>query len=137
MPALDQCHPQAVRALEKAGWTITASPLTLETPLHDHFADIAASRSSAIGSRQIIVVEVKCFPPNSHHSTELYVAIGQYLVYRELLVLNGIDAQIYLAIPTRAYYGIFEALGVSVAKKVGIKLIVVDVEHAEVEQWLE
>jgi hypothetical protein len=137
MPALDSCHLQIVHALEKSGWHVAPNQLGLDTPLNNLFVDIVAHRSVEIGDQEMIVVEAKCFPKSSSGTTELYVAIGQYLVYRELLIANQIDSPIYLAIPTDAYQTIFKAIGMSVVTKSAIKLIVIDLEREEIEQWLE
>ncbi len=137
MPQLDSCHPQVVHALEKAGWRIVVSPLRLESSLTDLFADLLAAHTREPDIREIIVVEVKCFLDKSAQTHEVYTAIGQYLVYRDLLAANGLDYPIYLAIPTRAFYGIFEAIGMSVAIKTEIKMIVIDLDREEVVQWTE
>lgn len=137
MPAIDLCHLQVVHALEKAGWVIVASPLTLETSINDLFVDILASLVSENETQRIIVVEIKCFTDTSSQMNDLYVAIGQYLVYRDLLAANGITDSLYLAIPSKAYYGIFRSLGMTVALKTQIKLIVIDIDQEEIELWSE
>ncbi len=137
MPQLDSCHPQVVAALEKAGWRVVVSPFRLETTLNDLWVDILLNRLSESEQQEIIVVEVKCFSDQTAQTYELYVAIGQYLVYRELLIANHIDRPLYLAIPTRAFHGIFEAIGITVAIKTEMKLIVIDLDKEEVVQWIE
>ena len=137
MPQLDSCHPQVVAALGKAGWRVVVSPFRLETSLNDLWVDILLNRLSESGAEEIIVVEVKCFSDRTAQTYELYVAIGQYLVYRELLIANGIDRPLYLTIPTQAFYGIFEAIGLAVAIKTQMKLIVIDLDKEEVTQWIE
>ena len=72
---------QVVHALEKAGWRIAPNQLSLTTPMSELFVDIVARRRVEIGDQEMIVVEVKCFPAGSANTTELYTAIGQYLVY--------------------------------------------------------
>jgi hypothetical protein len=81
MPALDSCHPQVVRALEKAGWNVSPVPHAIRVPGRRYplLADMRANRDEA----SIIVVEVKCFLDDP--IAELYVAIGQYMIYRSLL----------------------------------------------------
>jgi len=137
MPALDSCHPQIVHALEKAGWQVAPNQLGLTTPMSELFVDIVARRSVEIGDQEVIVVEAKCFPPGSAATTELYTALGQYLVYRELLITNSIDSPLYLAIPSRVFNTIFQAIGMTVVTKSAIKLMVVDMEREEIERWLE
>jgi hypothetical protein len=132
MPAIDQCHEQMVRALRKAGWTVDEKPYVLRlTSGRRLFVDIKAQHDQ----NEIIVVEVKCFVDNLVE--ELYTAIGQYLVYRNLLRRLNIHRQIYLAIPVTAYYGIVEELAVEIVQEAKIKLIVVDIENEVIEQWKE
>lgn len=111
MPALDSCHSQFVHALEKAGWRVAPNQLGLTTVMSELFVDIVACRRVEIGDQEMIVVEVKCFPPGSANTTELCTAIGQYLVYRELLITNNIDSPLYLAIPSSIYETVFKRLG--------------------------
>ena len=99
------------------------------------FVDILLDREGA--TKEIIVVEVKCFGDKSAQTYELYVAIGQYLVYRELLIANRIERPLYLAIPAQAFYGIFETIGLAVAINTQMKLIVIDLDKEEVVEWIE
>jgi len=80
-------------------------------------------------------VEIKCFADDD--VAELYVAIGQYLVYRDLLKQSPTKPPLYLAVPTHAYYGIFRDAGMGVVNEAQIKLLVVDIEHEVIEQWIE
>jgi hypothetical protein len=137
MPQLDSCHPQVVSALEKAGWSIVVSPFRLESPLNDLFVDILLDRVSEAETQEIVVVEVKCFTDRKAQTYELYVAIGQYLVYREMLAASGIEHPLYLAVPSDAFYGIFEAIGMPVAIRTQMKLVVIDLDKEEVVQWIE
>jgi hypothetical protein len=111
MPALDSCHMQIVHALEKAGWQVAPNQLGLTTAMSELFVDIVARRRVEIGDQEMIVVEIKCFPPGSANTTELYTAIGQYLVYRELLIANNFDSPLYLAVPSSIYETVFKRLG--------------------------
>ena len=137
MPRPDLCHPQVVKALEKAGWTIVSSPFSLETSVNYLYADLQAQRSVEIGDQEIIVVEVKCFTDDDTTMHELYVSIGQYLIYRHVLQINGLTDPIYLAVPTKAFYGIVKEIASPVMVEYRIKLLVIDLEHEEIEQWIE
>ncbi len=131
MPALDRCHPQVVRALEKAGWNVAPKPYRLplvgRPPLS---IDIEAKNAN----NRIIIVEVKCFTDNEVN--DLYTAVGQYLVYRSLLRAQNINHSLYLAIPLPIYQGVFKEIGIFVMQETGIKLIVVDIENEVIVQWL-
>jgi XisH protein len=139
LPALDQCHEQIVRALQKAGWTVDDYPYVL--PITNHrrlFVDIHARRYESASPQSIIVVEVKCFSDPKSELQELYTAIGQYLIYRSLLNRKGMGDRLYLAIPTHAYpEGIFGQLAAPLIQEFGIKMMVVDVISEVIEQWLK
>jgi predicted RNA binding protein YcfA (HicA-like mRNA interferase family) len=138
MPALDLCHPQIVRALEKAGWQVTHNPLTLAyNPHRTVFADLELQHQDEDGQRTIIVVEVKCFPPHHPQTEELYVAIGQYIVYRSILREAGITTPVYLAVPGHAYEGIFTELALPIIREIQLKMIVVNLSSEVIEQWIE
>ena len=94
-------------------------------------ADMRAQRDSD----EIIVVEVKCFVDDE--VTELYTAIGQYMIYRNLLKQSPSNLHVYLAIPSDAYYGIFRDIAMGVVSEAQIRLIVVDLENEVIERWLE
>jgi len=104
------------------------------------FADIQAQKSDSGNghAQKIIVVEVKCFPEQRSDQDELYRALGQYLMYRNALRIEGITAPLYLAIPTLAYDRLFsKKLVLDTVREVRIKLIVVDVKREEVIEWLD
>jgi hypothetical protein len=134
MPVPDKCHQQVVHALEKQGWTVSPNPYSLDTPLNYLYVDIEAWRSS---EESVIVVEVKCFPDGTSDMTSLYNAIGQYVVYRSLLRKRKKNRRIYLAVPSGVYQGLFQQLELDIVNELDIDMIVVDMEHEEVEQWIE
>lgn len=68
---------------------------------------------------------------------DLYVAIGQYLVYQDLMQRYSNDNPLYLAIPTKVYYGIFKPMAGSIVDRNGIKLVLVNLEQEVIEKWLE
>ena len=47
--------------------------------------------------------EIKCFSDEKNHNTDWYVAIGQYLIYREIIDVLKVAIPIYLAIPHKIY----------------------------------
>lgn len=133
MPQLDTCHQQVARALEKDGWAVSPVPHAIRVPGRRYplLADFRARR----GQVEIIIVEIKCFV--DEELEELYGAIGQYLVYRDLLRQAPTKPALYLAVPTHAYYGIFREAGLGVVNEARIKLIVVDIDNEVIEQWIE
>ncbi|HRF95984.1 MAG TPA: element excision factor XisH family protein, partial [Aggregatilineales bacterium] len=65
--------------------------------------DIRANYGLNGQSRQILLVEVKCFADSSEYTRDLYVAIGQYVVYQAMLNELKNSTPLYLAIPLTAY----------------------------------
>jgi XisH protein len=83
-----------------------------------------------------IAVEIKDFRGNSAIA-DLEQAIGQYVLYR--LLLDRVDPQreLYLAVSDRTVDEIFsEPIGELVISKLPLKLLIVDIEMAEVRQWI-
>ena len=135
MPALDQCHDNVVNALAKAGWTVADRQFGFKTPLNWLFIDIQATRVTSGAIEQILLVEVKCFADGGSTMSDLYTAIGQYLVYRTMLRELGKSLPLYLAIPTKAYYGVFQRLVPSLIDELKINVIVVDLGQERIELW--
>ena len=134
MPATDQCEPQVINALQKEGWEVETRsyPLVAEDAIY--YADL---RLKSANNQRMIVVEVKCFPDSTTLVEALYRAVGQYLLYENILARNEPGATIYLSIPNHVYTQIRarESL-LSLIKRAKIKLIVVSIETETVEQWL-
>jgi len=87
--------------------------------------------------QSIIVTEVKCFAENRPSFDEFYQAIGQYITYRNALILNSIDSPLYLAIPSEIYSTFFQkALVKSVINDSQVRLIVVNLEKEEIVLWM-
>jgi hypothetical protein len=136
MPAIDQCHEQVVHALEKDGWRVEPKSFPLPIAVGRTFwIDIEAQQLAQFGLRTILLVEVKCFPSGRSETTELYTSLGQYLVYRSLLRQQGFNADLYLAVPTFAFEGIFAQIGMSAVIENEIKMVVIDIEREVIVQW--
>jgi len=137
MPKLDQCHEQVVRALQKDGWTVGAKPVTVRTDTRKIFIDAGASRKVNGSIQQIMLIEIKCFPDRDSTTEELYIAIGQYIVYRAVLQDRQIDIPLYLAVPEDVYKDVFDSTiqrGMSDNK---IKAIIVDLSTETISEWKE
>jgi hypothetical protein len=136
MPAIDVCEPAVIRALEKAGWVVTNRPfyIRFQEPKSDYiFADLRLQQIDS--EKTIIVAEVKCFEQSL--LDEFYRAVGQYILYRQALCLQRIDAPIYLAVPLTVYETFFQkpVIAASVTD-VQMKVIVVNLEKEEVARWI-
>jgi hypothetical protein len=136
--AFDDCHNQVVNALRKAGWDVYPKIYYIETADIVVNPDIQAQHQVNGSSRQIIVVEVKCFVDESKDQDELYRVIGQYLIYRNVLQVTAIPATLYLAIPTDVYQRLFLGEVVSATiREAAIKLLLIDIEREEIVQWID
>ncbi len=138
MPAIDQCEPQVIRALEKTGWKVTHNPFVIKIE-RDRvgyiFADLRLEHDNQ--NEHIIIVEVKCFNSTRTMLEEFYHAVGQCIVYRNALVNNNITTEVYLALPTVAYETFFQKqLIQSVVNDIRLQLIVIDLEKEEVVEWI-
>ncbi len=133
----DTCHSQVVNALQKAGWTVSDN-VYLRVEETVVIIDLKAWQSDKGNFQQIIVVEVKCFLNESDDQDELYRAIGQYLMYRSMIAARGLNLPLYLSIPEPAYNRLFTRQMVqTVLQESRFKLLIVDVAHEEIVQWLD
>jgi hypothetical protein len=137
MPSKDIIHEAVKNALIKDGWTITADPYTIKYEEIKLFADLAAERPLlAEREGQKIVVEVKSFISASFMH-DLEKAVGQYVIYRNLLTVTAFDSDLYLAINERTYTGFFQQKAIQlIVQQNQIRLIVVDVETEVITQWI-
>jgi hypothetical protein len=136
VPAIDQCHQQVVRALEKAGWDVFPNPYTLAVGRGVLlFVDIRAQRLSE-ERKEVLLIEVKCFPEDSSDTRQLYTAFGQYLVYRSIVRQKTLEAEVYLAVTSDAFDGVISQLGLPAIHENRVKMIVVDIRNEVIRQWL-
>ncbi len=101
--AKDIYHSTVRIALEKDGWTITDDPLTLRIGGRSAFIDLGAEKLFAAekeGKR--IAVEVKSFISPSPVK-DLEQALGQYIMYSQVLERQNYNRLLYLAIPQSVF----------------------------------
>jgi len=138
MPRLDDCHPQIVRALEKDGWKVQDAPFRIVlSKRRVIYIDVEASRGTNGSRQQILLAEIKCFPESQNTITELYHAIGQYLIYQSVLIMANLTISLYLAIPETIYEAIFDEAVRHAISQSKIKLLIVDMDEERVKQWIE
>ena len=137
MPAKDIYHDTVKRALRKDGWTITHDPFPLQIGKKRLSADLGAERLiSAERGLQRIVVEVKSFVGQSDVK-DLEQALGQYVLYRQILNEMGVERSLYLAVSQPTFNSVFTIeLGQVLLKNQVVKLIVFDDESEAVVQWI-
>ena len=137
MPAKDIYHDTVKRALQKDGWTITHDPFPMQIGRKRLSADLGAERLiNAEKGTQKIVVEVKSFVGRSD-VRDLEQALGQYILYRQVLNEMRIDRILYLAISQPIFNSVFTIeLGQVLLKNQIIKLIVFDDKSEAIVQWI-
>ncbi len=137
MPAKDIYHDKVKNALIKDGWTITHDPLRLEWGGKDMYVDLGAEQLLAAekGGRQI-AVEIKSFVGASDMD-DLEKALGQYVVYHDVLTELEPQRVLYLAVPRQVLRDIFEEpLGKLLLKNNRARLIGFDPHTEEIVQWI-
>ena len=136
MPAKDLYHGAVRAALIKDGWTITHDPLTLRYYKRDVYIDLGAERLlAAEKASQKIAVEVKSFTAASAIAA-LEEAVGEYIVYQDVLEEIDIERKLFLAVPDYAQEGILsEPIGELLVRKHGIHVIVYNADTEEVVAW--
>ena len=137
MPRLDDCHPQVVRALEKDGWIVADAPERLRQGKRAVFIDARATRRINGRILQILLLEIKCFPDRDSTTEELYIAIGQYIIYRAMLAYREIDIPLYLAIPDDVDRDIFDVVVQRAVSDSKIRLVIVNLATETIVEWRE
>ena len=137
MLARDSHHNSVKTALIKDSWKITHDPLSLKWGIKDMYVDLGAEKLlAAEKGTSKIAVEVKSFTGLSE-MRELEVAIGQYIVYHDVLAEVDPDRKLYLAIHQEIYAGLFEeAIGKLLLKNHRASLLVFDLKQEEIVQWI-
>jgi hypothetical protein len=137
MPARDRYHDTVKQALVKDGWTITHDPLRLQYGRKDMYVDLGAERLlGAEKGDQKIAVEIKSFLGTSD-LTELERAVGQYVLYQDVMRELLPDRELYLAVRKETLVEVFEDdVGKLVLAKQRLRLIVFDEFKAEIIKWM-
>lgn len=137
MSARDIYHDAVKRALQKNGWTITHDPFPLKIGKKRLSADLGAERLiSAENETRKIVVEVKSFVGQSDVK-DLEQALGQYVLYRQILAEMGVERSLYLAVSQVVFNAVFTIeLGQILLRNQVIKLIVFDDESEVIVEWI-
>lgn len=137
MPAKDFYHDAVKVALIKDGWTITADPYRLVYEEVELYADLAAERPIAASRNQEkIIVEIKSFVGRSLIH-DFHAALGQYIVYRQLVSLSQPDYRVYLAIDDITYENFFRRKAIQLIVEANqLLLIIVDTTKEVIVQWI-
>ncbi|MEG4224844.1 element excision factor XisH family protein [Microcoleus sp. N9_B2] len=138
MPAKDIYHNNVRTALEKNGWTITNDPLPLKIGKRTLSVDLGAEKLFAAEKQgRKIAVEVKNFVSDSPVH-DLEQAVGQYIVYEDILQRSEPERIIYLAIRAEVYAQIFsEPIKQILLENKRFKLIVFDSLKETIVRWID
>ncbi|NEO13846.1 MAG: fatty-acid synthase [Moorea sp. SIO1F2] len=136
MPAKDIYHECVKNALIKDGWTITDDPLSLKWGKKDMYVDLGAEQLlAAERAERKIAVEIKSFLGLSEMN-DLEKAIGQYIVYHDVLAEVEPDRELYLAVSQEVASGLFEEpIGELLIKNNRVRLLVFDSEAEDIIKW--
>lgn len=137
MPARDLYHDSVKNALVKDGWRITHDPLRLTWGKKDMYVDLGAERlMAAQKDNELIAVEVKSFIGASSMA-DLEGAIGQYILYFDVLQEREPNRTLYVAVRQKAYEEVFEdSLGQLLLAKKRLRLVVFDDETDTILLWI-
>lgn len=137
MPARDIYHDAVKNALIKDGWTIIADPYFLQYEDAELYADLFVEKALlAEQEGRKIVVEIKSFiSPSPMRDFEN--ALGQYILYRDILQLASKNYKIYLAIRDTVFDTFFQRKSIqAVVKLQEIEFIVFNNEREEITLWI-
>lgn len=137
MPARDRYHQQVRNALTQDGWTITHDPLRLQWGLKDTFVDLGAERLlAAEKDHRRIAVEVKSFVGLSEME-DLEQAIGQYIVYHDVLSRVEPERELFLAVSEAVFVNLFEEpIGRLLMENHRVRLLVFDPQTEVIRRWV-
>jgi len=136
MPARDHDHGLVRRALIRDGWTITHDPLRVRWGARDLYIDLGAEQLlAAEKAERRIAVEIKTFGSPSPMD-DLEKALGQFVLYHEVLAAADPDRMLYLAVSEVVYDDLFaEPIGQLLIERRRIKLMVYNTEMESIRQW--
>jgi len=137
MPARDLYHSHVRNALIKDGWAITDDPLRLRLGKKDLYIDLGAERVLWAEKGSVrIAVEIKSFLGPSDLS-DLHDALGQYVLYHDVLKETQADRNLFLAVRDTVYATVFEApIGNLLLKNRRVQLLVFSAEQEAIVKWI-
>ncbi|MGB0562450.1 MAG: XisH family protein [Spirulinaceae cyanobacterium] len=137
MPAKDIYHSTVRFALIKDGWTILAEDYPLVYGEDRLYVDLAAEKViAATRQERKILVEIKSFIGRSFVK-DLEQAVGQYVIYRDILEAGNENFELYLAIAQGVYTSKFQRkLAQLIIQRNNVNLMVFDSEAEAIAQWI-
>jgi hypothetical protein len=137
MPAKDIYHNIVKNALIKNGWQITHDPLLIRLSKKKLYVDLGAERLiAAEKNAKRIAVEVKSFTRPSDMK-DLEEALGQFVLYAQLLKRYEPDRTLYLAVSESVGRTVFdEEAGLILLEEKILRLVTFDPLHEEIIKWI-
>jgi XisH protein len=137
MPAKDIFHDCVKTALIKDGWTITHDPLSLRIGKKDLFVDLGAEQLLAAEKEsRKIAIEIKSFVSPSE-MRDLAAALGQYVLYQNVLSALQPDRILYLAVRESVFIDLFEEeVGKLLLERQVVKLFTFDPNQEAIARWI-
>jgi hypothetical protein len=137
MPARDAYHANLINALVKDNWSITDDPYIMKWGSRDMFVDLGASLLLAAEKEEVkIAVELKSFAGRSPIN-DLENAVGQYIVYHDVLEKTNPERTLYLALDVKPYEGIFsEPIGQLMLENHRLNLVVFNKSEEVILKWI-
>jgi hypothetical protein len=135
--AKDIYHNAVKNALIKDGWRILADSYFLQYEDAQLYADLLAEKTLlAEQNDRTIVVEIKSFI-NPSPMRDFELALGQYIVYRDILDLSEKHYAIYLAVKDTVFESFFQRKSVkAIVKRHQVEFIVFNNEQEEIVSWI-
>ena len=136
MPARDFYHDKVRNALIKDRWTITHDPYPLKLGQKDLFIDLGAEKIlAAEKGNDKIAVEIKSFVGRSVIN-DAENALGQYLIYRKLLMKKESDRILFMAIDLETLNDtLSDELRELLIKDFDVRLLIFDKQKEEIVEW--
>jgi hypothetical protein len=137
MPAKDIYHDSGKQALIKDGWHISHDPYNLKIGRKDLFIDLAGEKLiTAEKDTQKIAVEIKSFISPSE-IRDLETALGQYVLYQNILSRIDPERTLYLAIRDASFIKLFEQeVGQILLENQVLKLFTFNPDQEVITRWI-
>jgi hypothetical protein len=137
MPAKDIYHDSCKQALIKDGWHISHDPYNLKIGRKDLFIDLAGEKLIiAEKDTQKIAVEIKSFISPSE-IRDLETALGQYVLYQNILSRIDPERTLYLAIRDASFLKLFEQeVGQILLENQVLKLFTFNPDQEVITRWI-
>jgi hypothetical protein len=139
LPRKDAYHDIVKTALLKDGWQITDDPFLIGFRGTLLFADLGAEKTTGFSQhRSKVSIEIKVLDEPARFA-KFECAVGQYVVYRRLMMSLQLQRDLYLAISYNVFANFFQKKPAVMEVVTGeqIHLLVFDPHKKEIMQWIK